>query len=151
MINVLLYFKYLYLTRVGILSLIFSDVDECASGFNGGCEDVCVDRIPDLDNVTHECACSESGFEVDPSNNFLCVDIDECAHPDLHDCDGALNGSNPDVAVFDPSNSSAQAEVQAECVNIPGSFECACPHPDMYPLSMPVYKFDTNTSTCMGE
>lgn len=71
------------------------------------------------------------------------VDVDECADPDLHDCDGSLNGTDVTLMEFDPSDmNGTQVEVAGVCHNSFGSFWCRCPD---------YYLWDSNSSRCIGE
>ena len=56
-------------------------------------------------NMMAKCVCNE-GFEQDPSNVNVCVDVDECKSISLHQCDRRL--------------------LNSMCINTIGSYECSC-------------------------
>lgn len=60
-----------YDSLVTLVSILQTDIDECADGFNGGCEDRCENRIHRIDNVTHQCFCDAESQSL-ASNNFSC-------------------------------------------------------------------------------
>ncbi|XP_017066756.1 uncharacterized protein LOC108104917 isoform X2 [Drosophila eugracilis] len=71
------------------------DIDECQES-NGGCQEIC-ENLPGK----YKCSC-QAGYYVDASGK-TCVDINECANPELSsDCE---NG----------------------CENLPGSYRCVVP------------------------
>ncbi|EDO47239.1 predicted protein, partial [Nematostella vectensis] len=77
------------------------DLDECA--LFSGCEMLCHNT-----RGSYYCACSE-GFKLS-SDNFTCTDIDECS---LRHVSGL-------------SSNASLADCEQVCVNVIGSFTCAC-------------------------
>ncbi|KAH8363559.1 hypothetical protein KR084_011635 [Drosophila pseudotakahashii] len=71
------------------------DIDECQES-NGGCSEIC-ENLPG----EYKCSC-KAGYYIDSSGKS-CVDIDECANPEL------------------------SSDCQGECENIPGSYRCVVP------------------------
>ncbi|XP_032574633.1 uncharacterized protein LOC6611170 isoform X2 [Drosophila sechellia] len=75
------------------------DIDECLES-NGGCSEIC-ENLPG----EYKCSCQE-GYYLDESGKN-CVDINECANPELSsNCQGA-------------------------CENLPGSYRCVVPLEEM--------------------
>ena len=54
-----------------IILSIFTDIDECLSN-NGGCEDVCTNKIVHVDGVTRECSCVNPGHRLS-ANKITCI------------------------------------------------------------------------------
>nr|XP_036671646.1 latent-transforming growth factor beta-binding protein 1 isoform X3 [Drosophila suzukii] len=71
------------------------DIDECLES-NGGCSEIC-ENMPG----EYKCSCQD-GYYVDASGK-TCVDIDECANPEL------------------------SSDCQGDCENLPGSYRCVVP------------------------
>ncbi|XP_037720229.1 uncharacterized protein LOC119553717 isoform X2 [Drosophila subpulchrella] len=68
------------------------DIDECQES-NGGCSGIC-ENMPG----EYKCSCQD-GYYIDASGK-TCVDIDECANPEL------------------------SSDCQGDCENLPGSYRC---------------------------
>ncbi|XP_036671645.3 uncharacterized protein frac isoform X2 [Drosophila suzukii] len=71
------------------------DIDECQES-NGGCSEIC-ENMPG----EYKCSCQD-GYYIDASGK-TCVDIDECANPEL------------------------SSDCQGDCENLPGSYRCVVP------------------------
>ncbi|XP_016956087.1 uncharacterized protein LOC108028666 isoform X2 [Drosophila biarmipes] len=71
------------------------DIDECQES-NGGCSEIC-ENMPG----EYKCSC-QAGYYIDASGK-TCVDIDECANPEL------------------------SSDCQGDCENLPGSYRCVEP------------------------
>ncbi|CAN6363115.1 unnamed protein product [Urochloa humidicola] len=81
------------------------DISRCPmDGTSSACKSnhsVCVD-MNTINRSGYSCRCS-AGYYGNPYLNNGCQDIDECANPEYYGCYG-------------------------ECVNMPGTFLCRCPH-----------------------
>ena len=53
------------------VDLFIPDIDECLVD-NGGCEDVCTNKIMHVDGIMRECSCTAPGLRVS-ANKISCV------------------------------------------------------------------------------
>ncbi len=134
------------------------DIDECANGDNGGCgakagyKCVNKDRVPpncidlaacDKDNG----GCGKPAFNrcsYDSEGEVLCSDVNECEDSDNGGCgdDSAMtcvnevNARNSCADIDECANDSDACPVETPCVNVKGSYFCACDYPTIYDPSL---------------
>ncbi|CAF4923814.1 unnamed protein product [Pieris macdunnoughi] len=117
------------------------DVDECKFGNPCSYNSRCINTVG-----SYRCECGE-GFRNAPSNEKVCVDVDECAESSSlceHSCANAWGGyrcycnrgfrlrsDNRTCEDIDECTEGGSAISRrlcgGRCVNTPGSYKCACP------------------------
>ncbi|XP_030025273.2 fibrillin-1 [Manduca sexta] len=118
------------------------DIDECMHGNPCSYNAQCMNTVG-----SYKCACSE-GFRSAPSNDKVCVDIDECTDTPGVCHQGCANAwgsyrcyckrgyrlDNDNRTCVDVNECEEWGSVRlrgklcaGECVNEPGSYRCACP------------------------
>ncbi|XP_013148849.1 PREDICTED: fibulin-1 [Papilio polytes] len=119
------------------------DIDECAYGNPCSYNAQCINTIG-----SYRCSCGE-GFRNAPTNDKVCVDVDECAESPgvcAQGCANAWGGyrcycergyrlhiDNRTCVDVDECAEWGSSRVRGRlcggrCVNVPGTYRCSCPH-----------------------
>ena len=93
-----------------------ADLNECAQN-NGGCSHTCTNT-----EGSYVCSCNV-GYELD-TDNHTCFDIDECVRNTNSCSHGCHNTPSSDDNECQDGEHDCLEEMNKECKNTPGSFEC---------------------------